>query len=420
VRRAADANSAHLPPLTRQYRRLKLHRRFIGGDALRNRWGVLAVLFAVRLTMAFQFQSVAAIAPLLSSRFGASLADIGVLIGLYFTPGVALSLPGGAVGQKFGDKATAIGALLVMVIGNLAMALGDSWSWQIAGRLVAGAGGVLLNVQLTKMVADWFAGHEIATAMAILVNSWPAGIAVALLTLPHIGTAYGTGAVELVVTALIAMAAALAASYRPPKDATTITSASAARLDVKALLAVAIAGVMWGLFNVGFAMIFSFGPSMLAERGWSIAAAGSAISVVLWVAVVGVPLGGVLADRINRPQTILVAGCLLFALLMVVLPRTSAVIPAVIALGLISGQPAGPLLSLPARVLQPATRAIGMGVFYTLYYGAMMLGPAIAGAAAKWTGSAGVALDFGAAVLIVCPLLLLGFNHVARSHPPSI
>ena len=71
-------------------------------------------------------------------------------------------------------------------------------------------------------------------------------------------------------------------------------------------------------------------------------------------------------------------------------------------------------------MLQPATRAIGMGVFYTLYYGAMMLGPAIAGAAAKWTGSAGVALDFGAAALVVCPLLLLGFNQVARSHPPSV
>jgi MFS family permease len=388
---------------------------------LRNRWGVLAVLFAVRLTMAFQFESVAAIAPLLGSTFSASLADIGVLIGLYFTPGVALSLPGGAIGRRFGDKPTALAALFVMLIGNLAMALGDSWSWQIAGRLVAGAGGVLLNVQLTKMTADWFAGREISTAMAILVNSWPAGIALALLTLPHIGAAYGIGAAELVATALIGVAMALATSYRPPgKDTTAMTPAFATRLDVRAALAVGIAGVMWGLFNVGFAMVFSFGPAMLTEHGWSIAAAGSAISIVLWVAVVSVPLGGFVADRINRPQTILVAGCLLFALLMVALPRSSAVIPIVLALGLISGQPAGPLLSLPARALQPATRAIGMGVFYTLFYGAMMLGPVIAGAAAKWTGSAGAALDFGAAALIVCPLLLLAFNRIATPRPPSV
>jgi hypothetical protein len=48
---------------------------------LRNRWGILAVLFTVRLTMAFQFQSVAAVAPLLGPKFGVSLADIGLLIG---------------------------------------------------------------------------------------------------------------------------------------------------------------------------------------------------------------------------------------------------------------------------------------------------------------------------------------------------
>ena len=71
-----------------------------------NRWGILAVLFMVRLTMAFQFQSVAAVAPLLGTKFDVSLADIGLLIGLYFAPGVVLALPGGAIGKRFGDKAT--------------------------------------------------------------------------------------------------------------------------------------------------------------------------------------------------------------------------------------------------------------------------------------------------------------------------
>jgi MFS family permease len=59
--------------------------------------------------MAFQFQSVAAVAPLLGHDFGVGLADIGILIGLYFTPGVALALPGGAIGQRFGDNTTVLG-----------------------------------------------------------------------------------------------------------------------------------------------------------------------------------------------------------------------------------------------------------------------------------------------------------------------
>jgi MFS family permease len=388
-----------------------------GTEALRNRWGILAVLFVVRAAMAFQFQSVAAVAPLLSREFGVSLADIGVLIGLYFAPGVALAMPGGAIGQRFGDKATSIGALLLMLAGSVAMAFAASWSVQIAGRLVAGVGGVILSVQLTKMLTDWFAGKEIATAMAIFVNSWPAGVAISLLLMPLIGTSYGVGAVHLSVAAFsFCGMVLLAVAYRSPEDA-AVASTTSLRLDRNAATAMIAAGLIWGLFNVGFAVIFSFGPSMLVERGWSIAAAGSTISIVLWLAVISVPLGGLVADRTKRPELVLVLSCIVFAILMTALPRTGSVVLIVVALGLISGQPAGPIMSLPARVLRPATRAIGMGLFFTVFYASMMLGPIVAGACAKWAGSAAAAFDFGAAAILACPVLLWGFNRLPAPVP---
>jgi MFS family permease len=383
---------------------------------LRSRWGVLAILFFVRLTMAFQFQSVAAVAPLLEKTFGVGLADIGLLIGLYFTPGVFLALPGGAVGARFGDKETALAALALMMIGSVMMALADAWSFQIAGRLVAGIGGVLLSVQLTKMTTDWFAGKEIATAMGIVINSWPTGIALSLLTLPAIGTAGGAPAVFFAVCAVVAAGILLMLLYRPPPVSGTAASASA-RLDRQTVTAVMVAGAIWGLFNVGFAMILSFGPSLLVERGWTVATAGSAISLALWISAISVPLGGVLADRTGRPLTLLVIGSLLLALLLVLLTRSSAVIAIVVALGLVSGQPAGPIMSLPARVLAPQTRAIGMGLFLTVFYAAMMLGPVIAGRLAGWTGSAAAALDLGALAVLACPPLLWLFERIAGSRP---
>jgi MFS family permease len=386
---------------------------------LRNRWGILAVLFAVRATMAFQFQSIAAVAPLLTSEYGVGLADVGVLIGLYFAPGVALALPGGAIGQKFGDKATVLGGLVLMLVGSVAMASAVSWNVQIAGRLVGGAGGVIVSVQMTKMVTDWFAGKEIATAMAIFVNSWPAGIAVALLILPVIGTGYGIAAVHLAVAMTAGLGMLLiAVLYNAPASSGAV-AAPASGLHRNAVLAVIAAGLIWGLFNVGFATIFSFGPSMLVERGWSVPAAGSTISIVLWVAAISVPLGGFIADRSGRPELMLVAGCIGFAALMIALPRSDAVIPIVAALGLIAGQPAGPIMSLPARVLQPQTRAIGMGLFFTMFYGCMMLGPVIGGVCAKWAGSAAAAFDFGAAMIVLCPALLWGFKRIAVAVPKA-
>lgn len=372
---------------------------------MRNRWGILAILFVVRLTIAFQFQSVAAVAPLLQQTFGVGLADIGILIGLYFTPGVVLALPGGAIGRTLGDKPATIAALLLMTAGSLVMAVTDVWSWQMAGRLASGAGGVLLTVQLTKMAADWFAGKEIATAMAIFVNSWPAGVAISLLVLPAIGTAHGAGAVFLSVGALTAIGILLITFYQPPPGAGA-GAAGSGRLDPLALLAVIVAGLIWGLYNVGFAMIFSFGPTLLAERGWSIAAAGSAISVVMWLSVISVPAGGYLADRFKRPFILAIGASLIVAGLLAWLPRSDAVITILILIGLIGGHPAGPIMSLAARVLAPDTRAIGMGVFYTLFYAAMMLGPAVAGRLAKSAGTAAVALDLGALTVLACPPLM--------------
>ena len=363
--------------------------------------------------MPLQFQSVGAVAPLLGSNFGMSLADIGLLIGLYFTPGVALALAGGGLGQRFGDKQTVLAGLMLMLIGELAMASSPAWGLQVAGRLVSGAGGVLLTVQMTKMVTDWFAGREIATAMAIFINSWPVGLGLSLLILPVIGTTFGVATAYVTVAALIGSALPLLlVGYRSPETASRATG-KAERLDRRTTLSLIVAGLIWGPYSLGPATIFSFGPTLLVERGWSIAAAGSTISIVLWISMPFVPLAGYLADRLKRPQAIFIAGgCFVFAALMAALAHSDAVPFIIVALGVFIGLPAGSIMSLPARVLAPATRAIGMGIFFTIYYIAMMLGPVIGGACAKWTGSAAAAFDFGVVALLACPLLLWMFNRI--------
>jgi MFS family permease len=154
---------------------------------VQQRWAMLAVLFLARATMAFQFQSVAAVAPLLSNELGITLADLGILIGIYLAPGIALALPGGMIGQTLGDRRAVLLGLGLMLAGGIVAILITNWPAQIIGRLIAGSGGVLLNVLLTKMAADWFVGFEIATAMAIFANAWPVGIAICLMVLPAIG-----------------------------------------------------------------------------------------------------------------------------------------------------------------------------------------------------------------------------------------
>jgi MFS family permease len=188
-------------------------------DARAQRWLILAMLFAARTAMAFQFQSIAALGPVLISDLAIDYTLLGTLVGLYLLPGVVFSLPGGLLGQRFGDKRIAVFGLALMAIGGVWVGASGSFASAAAGRLLSGVGGVLLNIHLTKMTTDWFAGREIVLAMALLLSSWPIGIGIALVLLPPIATAT-SGSTALATTALASALPLIVmlAAYRAPAD----------------------------------------------------------------------------------------------------------------------------------------------------------------------------------------------------------
>ncbi|MEH6724861.1 MAG: MFS transporter [Hyphomicrobiales bacterium] len=376
-----------------------------------NRWQILALLFSIRVAMAFQFQAIAALSPFFMEAYSIGIADIGLLIGLYLSPGIFLALPGGAIGKRFGEKPVVLAGLILMSVGGMIVAIGSTWELQLVGRILGGIGGVLLNVLMTKMVTDWFSGREIATAMGIFVNSWPVGIALALLILPGLADATGLN-IALLLVAVLAICgfALLATAYEAPASLAEQTI-QAAPLRGATLWLVLCAGLIWGLYNAALSMVFSFAPAMLAEQGWSATTASSVTSIVLWVMALTIPLGGIIADRTKQVDGVLLVGLILFAIMLTIAARTDAIIVSFILLGAAAGISAGPIMSLPSRILQPGNRAIGMGVFYTLFYGVVVLAPLAGGYLADLSGRISITFDGGAIMLIASMILLLVFRH---------
>ena len=125
------------------------------------------------------------------------------------------------------------------------------------------------------------------------------------------------------------------------------------------------------------------------------------------------PFGGVLADRTGKHIEVMLIGFALFAAALVVATRTDFVIPAFVALGLLGGLSAGPIMSLPTRVLTPPLRAVGMGIHFTLFYGFVVAAPIVAGVLSTRTGTAATAFDLGALLLVLCFPSYWAFDRLA-------
>jgi cyanate permease len=380
------------------------------------KWQALLVLTAARCSLGFQFQSVASVSPLLVEEMGLDGADLGTLIGLYFLPGVALALPGGALGRRFGDMRVVLAGLLLMAAGGLVASLATGFAGLAAGRLLAGIGAVLLNVLMAKMVTDWFAGlREIVLAMAIFVNSFPIGIGLAQLSLGALAAAAGwasafaaTGALALLALLLLRI------GYRAhPNDGAAMPAGTEQRISGREVALVSLAGALWGGLNGSFAVTIGFAPTFLVQGGLSPGQTGLVVGVATWLSVASVQAGGVLAQRRASPAVLMLAGCLVWAACLVALGAGLGTVTLLTA-GLAMGLPVGVIMALPAQALRPENRAIGMGLFYTwLYVGHAGLPPA-AGWVKDATGLAAAPLHAAAGFVALLPVLYAAFRLLAR------
>ena len=157
---------------------------------------------------------------------------------------------------------------------------------------------------------------------------------------------------------------------------------------------------------------------MLIERGISHTSAALIISLLSWLIIVTIPLGGYLADRTGRKDLMFWVGCLVAAAAIAMVPIMSPVEPWVV-LSAILGFTVGMVMALPGDVLSPDSRATGLGLYYTMYYTGTGILPAIAGWIQDTTGSPAAVIWFSAACLAIAPFFLLAFRILQHRWKPD-
>jgi len=380
------------------------------------RWTILFVLFVTRTAVAFQFQTVAALRPILMSSFDLDFAWIGALIGVYMLPGLAFSLPSGMLGQKIDAKVITIAGLVLMAFGGATTAV-DSFGVMFSGRLISGAGAVLINVVLTKMVTDWFEGHEIVPAMSIFIASWPLGLSLGMVLLPVLASVWSWQAAMLAVVLFsLCCLALIAISYHDPeRSADSDTATFRWELSRHEWKLITLAGTMWTTYNVAYIVLISFLPDIFMKQGYSLAEANRLVSWLGWILIPSVPLCGLLAGWLKKADLIMTIGFVVTSLAACGLAFSDRPQTFFWLLAFGSGLPAGLIMALTAQALNRENRSIGMGVFYSYYYLGMAALPPVAGWIRDASGSEAAIPLFASFMIFVALLGLAGFRYVQLS-----
>jgi predicted MFS family arabinose efflux permease len=377
---------------------------------LQSRWTVLTIAFLARVGIGFQFIAVAALMPQMQADLLLSLSEIGVLLGIFMVAGVFLSLPGAMIANRLGDRFTLQLGLSALALAAVVLAASGTFAPALAGRILGGVGAVLITVTAAKILTDWFAGRELATAMGVLGTAWPVGIALGLSALPFIDAwrnwqvaMYATAIMPALAVVLVALLPTASPAHKVPATASVPRLWS---IRAREFWIIVIAALAWPLMSSGGYVVFSsYAPGLLIGQGVAQTTANLTISLLSWLIIVTIPIGGYFADRSGKGDRIFWAGCLVAAAAITMVPFAGAVQLWVI-LSAALGFTVGPVMALPGTLLPPESRATGFGIFYTIYYLGTVCMPTAAGWLLDTTGSTAIVIWYSAACLAAAPLAL--------------
>jgi MFS family permease len=387
------------------------------------RWAMLLVIFFTRTSLGFQFQSIAALTPFLIAAFDLSYAQVGLLMGLFMLPGVVIAMPGGLLGQRYGSTRVVLAGLGLMVVGGIVVSYSPGFGLATLGRALSGVGGVLVNIMLARMVAEWFRGRELPTAMGVMLSAWPFGMALALAVLGPLAAAVSWRVAEYVTVAAAGLALALIAlGYRDPPAGDEAPEPAALRLSLPGRVwALAIsAGIAWALLNASVIVVASFAPSFLMARGASVGEAGFLTGVALWISIVAVPVGGLVAQKVDRPRLLIIGGCLATAVTIACIARAPMPALWLVASGLLLGLPPSIMMSLLPRAVGTEHLAPALGVYYALFYLGMAVSQTAAGFLRDLTGDPGMPLLFASLLMVATVPAVAVFWRIEAGSGPRV
>lgn len=133
-------------------------------------------------------------------------------------------------------------------------------------------------------------------------------------------------------------------------------------------------------------------------------------SMIVWLGLIGTPLGAWIADRFNMARTVMVTDACLSPLLVIPIALGGNPLWLSVSLGIIWGLPGAPFTGMLQRVLSPSDHGLGYGIYFFLFYCGFFGFPAIAGWLLESTGDPVMPVWFSMALMAASVPLIAVFS----------
>jgi MFS family permease len=314
------------------------------------RWLVLLACSAAMFGNYYVFDALYPVADFLQQQLHFTDRDIGLLDSAYNVAALLTLVAGGVLIDRLGTARSSVIFAAIGAAGTVLIALLPAWvpAWvpkgpvvaMATGRFVLGVGSELFIVAATTVVGRWFKGREISFALAVqllvarlgsLVADKSPGLARELFTgwQPPLVLAAGLGVAWLFFAIVYALLEARAGRVYGVKQSITTD-----KLVLRDL--VSFQRAYWwvvGLCVAFYATIFPFRTFanlyFVQAHGLTNEAAGNLKSVLPMISMVGMPLFGLLADRVGKRALLMTVGSFLLVPPFLVMGywRTGVILP---------------------------------------------------------------------------------------------
>lgn len=357
-------------------------------------WLGLVVAYAGAVTVGFVFHFLPPILTIVIDDLQISHGQAGLLMSLFALPGLLLSLPGGWLVDRYGERLVGGVGLILMGLGTYGLGYAPNFALILMARAASGIGAVVGFLALQRLIVRLFRGRGLGLPIGISGSAIPFGVVVVLNYAPNVATSGGWRAVpQLVGLAAMAIGLIFIAVI------TFVTRGEALGRDQmhdKAASAgvrpnfrpIWIAGAAWFCANGAMTTFLTFAPDYYRDLGLSAVDSGRYTAIPMWTSAALGTVTGWLTEKYGGRAAFIMAGLLLMGAALIILP-SALLSPVIIGLmlGFSMAALVTPIIALPGALLPPSYTGRGYGILATCANLGVFVVPPLAGMAHDATAS---------------------------------